>query len=824
MPQPTPLPRDVAHAVAATPPRLLLTGPAGSGKSALLSSVRQTLAGRGLTVGTDPRSPAPAALVVDDAHTLPAESVLALAEQVRRGERPVVVATEPRPHRSDLRALLSAFGAHSALVELHPLSPREIAGRAATLGLTPRPEPIRAVHRLTGGARDVVDAALAALRDGTDPRRAAAARVRDRLGGGDPDLPRVLVLAGLGGTLDPLEVATVLGVDADRARELVDAARASGLLTVDGDVPIPAAAAVPAAVLGTHAVRTLAHRLAALRLDAGLLTADAARALAEAGVADARLAALLVTLADAAEPAQARTLYDAAIRAGADADALDVRRAEAAGLAGDLATAGQLTDRLLDRAGALPAGELAAATRIAATVAARRGMLGRSADLYEWLGPERAGADAPIAATVLLAAGRPGTAARFGTEAAAPTSSAAAAQLLAAGLRESVGGDGRVAMNTLTRALSVHGATDRTRLLPDTPEAITALLCLHSGELAHAGAVLGRATAAPSVRHRLLAAWTALIGGDLPAATAAADEFTPHAAEQRDLLFLHGLRVGLARRGGDVGALTAAWTAAQGVVAEYSVDLLSLLPLGELWLAAVRLGEADRIAHLVGQAQDLLTTLDEPPLWGATLHWYGVQAAIAADRPAELLPHARALGAAAETTAYAAALARAGQAWLRVLQGDADPARVQAAAESLAAIGLPWDGARLAGEAALRVDDTATATALLQVARAVRHPSAAPRTAAPTPAAAADAPAAPSPLSDREAEVADLVVAGLTYREVGSRLYISAKTVEHHVARIRRRLGAGSRSELISMLRALGHGAKVRQPATSGNGGISACP
>ncbi|WP_416061679.1 LuxR C-terminal-related transcriptional regulator [Rhodococcus indonesiensis] len=822
MPQPVSLPRDVAQAVAASPPRLLLTGPAGSGKSALLSSVRQTLADRDLTVGTDPDSPATSALVVDDAHTLPAESVLALAEQVRRGERAVVVATEPRPHRSDLRALSSAFGAHSALVELRPLSPREIAGRAATLGLTPRPEPIRAVHRLTGGTRDVVDAALVALRDGTDPRRAAAARVRDRLAGDDPDLPRILVLAALGGTLDPLEVAPVLGVEADRARELVDAARASGLLTVDGDVPIPAAAAVPATVLGSHGVRTLAHRLATLRLDAGLLSADAARALAEAGVADARLADLLVMLAAEAAPAQALALYDAAIRAGADADALEVRRAETAGLAGDLVTAAQLTDRLLDRAATLPGDELTAATRIAATVAARRGMLGRSADLYEWLGPERAGADAPIAATVLLAAGRPGAAARFGTAAPAPTSSAASAQLLAAGLRESVGGDGRVAMNSLTRALSVHGAGDRTRLLPDTPEAVTALLCLHSGELAHAAAVLGRATTVPSVRHRLLAAWTALVGGDLPAATAAADELAPAVTEQRDQLFLHGLRVGLARRGGDVGALTAAWTAAQGVVAEYSVDLLSLLPLGELWLAAVRLGEADRIAHLIAQAQDLLSTLDEPPLWGATLHWYGVQAAIAADRPAELLPHARALGAAAESTAYASALARAGQAWLRVLQGDVDPVRVQAAAESLAAIGLPWDGARLAGEAALRVDDTAAATALLQVARAVRHPSAGPRTAAPAPAA--ESPTAPSPLSDREAEVADLVVAGLTYREVGSRLYISAKTVEHHVARIRRRLGAGSRSELISMLRALGHGAEARQPATSGNGGTSACP
>ena len=34
-------------------------------------------------------------------------------------------------------------------------------------------------------------------------------------------------------------------------------------------------------------------------------------------------------------------------------------------------------------------------------------------------------------------------------------------------------------------------------------------------------------------------------------------------------------------------------------------------------------------------------------------------------------------------------------------------------------------------------------------------------------------------------------------------LFISAKTVEHHVARIRRRLGAESRSEMLSMLRAM---------------------
>ncbi len=44
---------------------------------------------------------------------------------------------------------------------------------------------------------------------------------------------------------------------------------------------------------------------------------------------------------------------------------------------------------------------------------------------------------------------------------------------------------------------------------------------------------------------------------------------------------------------------------------------------------------------------------------------------------------------------------------------------------------------------------------------------------------------------------------GLTYREIGARLYISAKTVEHHVARMRQRLGATNRSEFFAYLRAL---------------------
>jgi DNA-binding CsgD family transcriptional regulator len=56
-------------------------------------------------------------------------------------------------------------------------------------------------------------------------------------------------------------------------------------------------------------------------------------------------------------------------------------------------------------------------------------------------------------------------------------------------------------------------------------------------------------------------------------------------------------------------------------------------------------------------------------------------------------------------------------------------------------------------------------------------------------------------LSEREREVAALLVDGLTYKEIGARLFISAKTVEHHIARIRHRCGATSRADLFARLR-----------------------
>ena len=51
-------------------------------------------------------------------------------------------------------------------------------------------------------------------------------------------------------------------------------------------------------------------------------------------------------------------------------------------------------------------------------------------------------------------------------------------------------------------------------------------------------------------------------------------------------------------------------------------------------------------------------------------------------------------------------------------------------------------------------------------------------------------------LGQREQEVLKLVAQGCTDREVGSRLYISPRTVQNHLARIREKTGLRRRSEL----------------------------
>jgi DNA-binding CsgD family transcriptional regulator len=233
------------------------------------------------------------------------------------------------------------------------------------------------------------------------------------------------------------------------------------------------------------------------------------------------------------------------------------------------------------------------------------------------------------------------------------------------------------------------------------------------------------------------------------------------------------------------------------------------------------------VVPYLADARVMLVQLGEPPLWAAPLHWSALQAAIVAGSAATAAEHAAALDATAKSGRYAAALAAGAEQWLRVLGGDVDAGAVEDAARALHAVGLGWEGSRLAGQAAIRTRDRKDMSALLGCARAVQTvPTAGPAPSAatseppgpghagrptpgrpgapPTPESAVEP--APGTISDREREVAELVLAGLTYKQIGEQLFISAKTVEHHMARMRQRLGSGSRGELFARLRVLVEG------------------
>ncbi|MCW2134683.1 LuxR family transcriptional regulator [Arthrobacter sp. VKM Ac-2550] len=838
----------LAEVAAAPESRLLagIVGAGGTGKTVLLDDLEAQYRASGLHVlrncvdlsATDLdlcTVNARGAVLIDDAHELSDTALAQLASVVEERDVNLVVAYRPWPQPAALSRLSDVLEQHHAPVILGPLSRGEIHARAAeVLEGAPTASLVDKLAEATAGMPWLVHLVMESIGQHgssalSEPH--CSRGLMDQLGyeldkvdGGVSDLLLALSVGfDLAGQIPP-----ALDHAGESLDHLVTRARAAGLLRADGRL-VPLVRRAVLAATPPYRVREAQRALVDAFTAEGRSLGDVARGLARGGLRDPRIARALEREGDsvlAEQPALASALYDEAGAAGSDELTTAARRAQAASAVGDLDGAGRILDNLLSSE---DAPDLLRGVDVAAATWAQRGMLARSAEVYRWLGADRTGPSAALAAVAMI-----GTGDREGAEtmlkargpSGSPTLAAVAVGLMGEGISASIAAQPAYALPALIRASDMMTASGSSIPLPEVPAALAALVALHCGEPAVADSVLDdalageQAGAAARPRLLLLRAWTAMQLDRPDRARAAITEAgaCEGGLAPRDELLFDALEVGLARRTDDTAALVHAWQRARERILHVSVDLYSLLPFGELAVAAARLRDSARLEPQLAEAWALLERLGDPPLWSIPLRWHAVQAAILAERPADLAPHASALVRASGHNHLASVLAAAGRSWVAVLAGRIDVDAVEAAARGLAAVGMTWDGSRLAGHAAPRADERKDMARLLACARDL-HPGSVVSVSAetePVPTLPAVRPAVrPSAgqpagagsegavLSAREREVARLVLDGKTYREIGAAIFISPRTAEHHIARIRRRLGAATRSELLAQLRLL---------------------
>ena len=598
-----------------------MSGGIGTGKSSVLAAIRSALREAGVAVLTRPPrdgDDSAAAVVIDDAHLLDDAELGQLGERVADPASTVVVAAEPLAHHPALRSLATAMERENPVVSLGALSPAEVNRAAAeTLGAPPTSEIIRSLMMATAGLPFLLQPAIAAAGspDGEEPAtaimQAAKFALIERLRRLDEPVLDTLLVSSLSPELGPDDVAAALRVGAEEAQALVDRARASGLIEPShSHTFLRSVHRCIAGIIGTARHHDTEISLLVSQLESSTLSADLALRMAEHGLHDDRLATELAELASRTrgQPARAARLYRAAADAGATA--LSARLADALALTGDCTTAGRLADELL---GSDDAAERAAAVRIAASIALHDGSAAQAADLFRWLGPypdafvSASGAIVSVAAGDLDAA----RAALSAESAGPPTSTARAARSLAEGLLLSLDQPYSIAVARLGHSITAE--QQHPGVAPDTPAALVTLAALHGGDPVRARSVIGRAVRAGSQtdtadesfashRHRLLLGWVRMLDGQLPAAAADVAAMADAALHRRDALWAAALQTAIARRSGDSGAVQKYWYAAVEVLAEYSMDLFSLLPLGELWVAAARMRQVDRLQHTLTEA------------------------------------------------------------------------------------------------------------------------------------------------------------------------------------------------------------------------------
>lgn len=797
----------------------VVIGPAGSGRSGVLDSAVAVVQ----RVGARLRR-------VDDAHRLGDEALRGLLAQPE-ADVLVVSWVDPHPPRDALGELVRLAGRARLLMELGPLDEDELAGGVATVfGAPPdrtltdwlvtntcgQPWLVAATLEALDAARLVARGRFSAAPP--SPQDGALASVHERVRAELRALPATTrpVLAAIVAApqVDTLTEIAVAGADAWQTLS------AAGLVNRSGVAPFVLTQAeelLSAAELagGHQAVARLLGRRglsAVVRAEhawAGRSHGDdAASSFFDAGMA------LL-----AEQPAAAGEWFERAAASAAVGSPVALAakgaHAESLVLGGSLPEAVELADFVLARAAAEPHATNAVALAAAAG--------GRWADVARWSARVRGHRGVPDEwwvwqelATLLLAGRIADADRRYAQLDAEEPVGPVVSQLRDAVevLRESLRPDGTMLRQARHGARSLVGA--QALAAPPLvgavgPVELLAVVALALGEPEGARQAFAAASHVPlDERRKALARWSVLRCGELvrPSDVAAGDAVP-------ELVSL-AVDAALARRNGDVAAAGVVSRALPRLLSSLQLDLLNVDASTELLLVARRFGPPSVAEELEAAIESFLAGIGWAPAWTARWHWARLEAAISDGAAVEGLQQpAAALAAVAAVLPGLSVLADAAEVWVEVLGGRPDAQRIDGAVKSLRTSGHVWEAAQLAGQAAIRVEDANLAKSLLGQARALRGggagasgggaasgPAEPARTAGREAGGREDAGAVtPAGLSEREVEVARLVLNGLTHKAIGATLYISPKTVEHHVAHIRQKLGATNRAEFLAALR-----------------------
>jgi DNA-binding CsgD family transcriptional regulator/energy-coupling factor transporter ATP-binding protein EcfA2 len=804
--------RPVLEAIAAAsdlePTRVVVVGNAGSGKSTMLRELHRILADRTavslLTDAIDPAGvPSSHILLVDDLHLLSAAQVDALVARSEDPDASLVVASRPFPRREELAAITRSLERSRPAIVLGHVSRSDVLTYLGGRDRAISGPCVDHILEFTGGVSWLACEALA-LHDDRDCaddsthralRRDVEERVVHRLDTIPPSLRHAIEALCV---VDPGH-----GLARTDEDDVSVQGYAEGLLAPSGH-PVPL---VRAAVRHTLPARRLIDLSASIADCIAHSTDDGTGALDWLGVHDSTMSSALVEQADRLlerDPRRALALYDAALECGADEADLAGRRAQSAWASGRPEVVGEILEITSRTPASRDAQRVVDAS---AALWSQRGMMRMSEASYLAVPPVSPESHTRAA----IAAVGVGTPPSWEHPSAGglPSTTRVAMDLLDRGLRGTLSPAGvESAVGDLVRASDMYTSAGSSAPTPELPAVIAAAAAIGVGDLDTADTIIRSAIhggqAGEWARTRLLLweAWIAVQRSRPLEARAALDHAvqTAPSLPAREEFLAQAVRVSITRRYEDVALLEARWKEAADSIRHIEVDLYLLLPLTELVTASARVGDTARLDPHFTRALEIVQSLGAPPVWSVHLNWAGIQRGILINRPDELTPHARALVAASHHSPIAAVMAQAGRVWTSTLAGSVDPDAVEAAAHGLSAAGLAWDGARLAGHGASRSSDRKVSARLLSCARELHPIESVRRSADSEEEDAASAPEG-SALSERERDVARLVLQGKTYAEIGQTIFISPRTAEHHIAHIRRRLGATSRSDLIAKLR-----------------------